>query len=311
MKDVTFSLKQLHYFLVTSAHSSLRQAAIELRITQPSLSAQIRLLEESLGVTLFERTRGGISMTPVGREILPEVRQVVQAVRGISRRAEFASKGPSGMFRLGVSPSLGPYTLPWILPELHAKYREVKFFVREAVPNTLVDGLFNGDYDLIFSTMPINNPSFRVFPLFREPIMLVASAEHELAGKDKIQASDLDGQEVLTIEEHHLFFRQVESLCQRFNARILRDYEGTSLDAIRQMVYLEMGVAFLPALYIQSEIGDRRRDLAVMEVEGEPIFRVHALAWRTSSPLQAFYESLGEFFKDVIEQQFGEHVTVL
>ena len=115
---------------------------------------------------------------------------------------------------------------------------------------------------------------------------------------------------MLTLEEHHLLFRQVEDLCKQFKAEILRDYEGTSLDSIRQMVYMEMGVAFLPALYIRSEILDRD-ELSVVSIAGEPINRVHALAWRDTSPLRSFYRELGQFFKVEFENQFGDDVAKL
>ena len=310
MNDLNISLKQLRYYLVAAKHDSLRQAARELRITQPSLSAQLKALENSLGVILFERSRGGVSVTPVGRELLPEARAAVNAARAIIDAAEFATRGPSGTFRLGVSRSLGPYALPWILPALHQEYKAVKFFVREAVPDLLSQGLDDGEYDLIFSTLPIDNPGFVVMPLFREPIYLVTNARHPLAANRELDASQLKGLEILTIEEHHLFHKQVEDLSRRFQARLLRDYEGTSLDAIRQMVYMEMGVAFLPGLYIRSEIRDRN-ELSVMRIRGEPIYRIHALAWRSTSPLKSFYSKLGQVFQQEVNTEFGDDVVLV
>jgi LysR family hydrogen peroxide-inducible transcriptional activator len=115
--------------------------------------------------------------------------------------------------------------------------------------------------------------------------------------------------EILTLEEHHLFFNQVEKLCKRFRARLLRDFEGTSLDAVRQMVYMEMGAAFLPALYIRSEIRDRD-ELHVLRIQGESIYRVHALMWRTTSPFRGFYRELTEFVREISQQQFSDAITV-
>ena len=128
-------------------------------------------------------------------------------------------------------------------------------------------------------------------PLFREPLYLVMNRNHPLAKNKAIKGDQLAGLEILTLEEHHLFYRQVEDLCKRFDARLLRDYEGTSLDSIRQMVYMEMGVAFLPALYIRSEIKDRD-ELSVLTIKDEPINRIHALAWRDTSPLRNFFQVL-------------------
>ena len=111
------------------------------------------------------------------------------------------------------------------------------------------------------------------------------------------------------MEEHHLLYKQAEELCIRFNAKLLRDYEGTSLDAIRQMVFLEMGVAFLPGLYVRSEIRERN-DLAVLSIEGEAIYRVHALAWRKTSPLRNFFRGLAGFFQKVCKKEFGADIVL-
>ena len=106
MRDLNLSLKQLRYFLVASQHSSLRKAATELKITQPSLSAQLKLLEETLGVTLFERTRGGVSLTPIGRDLIAEARQAVNAAEAILDFANMASHGPAGTFNVAPDDAL-------------------------------------------------------------------------------------------------------------------------------------------------------------------------------------------------------------
>jgi LysR family hydrogen peroxide-inducible transcriptional activator len=310
MKDLNISLKQLRYYLTAAKHKSIRQAAKELRISQPSLSAQLKLLEEVLGMPLFERTRGGITLTPIGRELIPESKAAVDAAQAIIEAANFSTHGPSGTFKLGVSPALGPYSLPWILPALRHEFTNVKFFVKEEVPSSLVDGLISGNYDLIFTPLPEDDPALTIVPLFREPLFLVVNANHPLAKYDHIDASQLSGLDILTIEEHHQFFKQVESLSQRFHAHLLLDYEGSSLDAIRQMVYMEMGAAFLPALYIRSEIRDRD-ELHVLTIKGESIFRSHALVWRNTSPLRNFYRDLAEFFHLTIKQQFDETVIMM
>lgn len=310
MRELNISLRQLRYYLVTAKHKSLRQAARELRITQPSLSAQLKALEEALGVALFERTRGGVVLTPLGRELLAEASAAVTAAEAIVEAAQFASRGPGGTYRLGVSPSVGPYILPWILPALHQELRQVKLFVREGVTTMLVEELKAGVHDLIFTTLPLEDPAVTVMPLFSEPVYLVVNSQHALADRGRVQPSDLVGLEILTIQEQFLFHQQVQELCRRFKAKLLRDYEGTSLDAIRQMVYMEMGCAFLPALYIRSEIRDQDK-LKVCVVEDEEIVRVHALAWRHGTPLRGFYRTLGTFFQKVAEREFGDRITLV
>jgi LysR family transcriptional regulator, hydrogen peroxide-inducible genes activator len=173
----------------------------------------------------------------------------------------------------------------------------------------LMEGLKAGNHDLIFTPLPVDDPGLTVMPLFREQVYLVMYKSHPLAHRTSIKASELSGLDILTIEEQHLFYKQVEELCKRFNANLLRDFEGTSLDAIRQMVYMEMGVAFLPGLYVRSEIRDRD-ELKVLTIEGEPIYRVHALAWRNTSPLRTFFRTLSTFFQKVSKQQFGDDVIL-
>lgn len=308
MKDLNFSLKQLRYFLVAARHKSLRQAALELGITQPSLSVQLKTLEDALEVSLLERSRGGIALTPTGRTMLAEAKVAVSAAETMKEAAQLAAHGLSGTFRLGVAPSLGPYILPWILPLVRDEYRGVKFFVREAVTTVLVEGLKAGSHDLILTPMPPEDPALVMVPILREPIYLVIYKSHPLAKFATIKPSQLAGMDILTLEEHHLFYRQVEELCKRFKARLLRDFEGTSLDAIRQMVYMEMGAAFLPALYIRSEIRDRD-ELRVVRIQGEFIHRVHGFVWRATSPFRGFYRDLTTFVRKSSEAQFGDDVA--
>jgi len=310
MSGKEISLKQLRYYSVAARHNSLRQAARELRISQPSLSAQLSGLEEALDVELFERNRNGIFLTPLGRDLLKETNTAIQAVNAIAESANFAAKGPTGTFRLGVTPSIGPYALPWILPTIHKQYKNMKLFVREQVYTALAHGLLDGKYDLIFTTLPLEDPAITVMPLFREPIYLVTSNTHRFSKEKSVKGLDLSGEEILTIEEHHQFYKQVEDLCLRFHAKLLRDYEGTSLDAIRQMVYMEMGIAFMPALYLRSEIKGRD-NLHILDLEDEATFRIHALAWRNTSPLRNFYRELGGAFQKLIKQHFKEDVILL
>jgi len=310
MKELNISLRQLRYYLIAAKHKSLRQAARELKISQPSLSAQLKGLEKSLGVVLFERNRGGVLLTPIGRELIGEANQAINAAESIIAAANYVKNGPSGTFRLGTSPSLGPYSLPRVLPSIRKEYSGVKFFVREEVPALLYEGLLAGKYDLILTILPVDDHAITVKALFREPIYLVVNAEHRLAKGKTITARQLEGLEVLTIEEHHLFYAQVEDLCKKFNAKLLRDYEGTSLDSIRQMVQMGMGVAFLPALYVLSEIKSKDK-LHVLKIEDETIYRDTVLCWRNTSPLRAFYRSLSVFFQDTLHKEFKGEIDIL
>ena len=301
------SLKQLQYFAAVAEYGSFRQAAFRLGITQPTLSNQIAVMEKALKIQLFERTRKGINVTPQGRELLLSARRVLEEAQGFISQSAILSGGGIGTFRLGVTPTLGPYLLPHILTPIHNKYSDLKLYVRENAPSELETGLINGQHDLILTTLPIMSSELVVAPLFREPIKLALARDHRLADRLTINREDLLGEPVLTISEHHLFHRQITELCERVGAHVLRDYEGTSLDTLRQMVVMGMGVAFLPALYAKSEIRNEE-ELRVADVDGINVVRNHALVWRNTSPASSFYRQLSEEIKSMIETNLASDI---
>ena len=203
------SLKHIRYFASIAEHGSFRQAALRLNVTQPTLSNQVASLEELLDVQLFERTRSGTSLTIEGRELLTSARRIIEEAQGFAMQAGSLSGGGAGTYRMGVTPTLGPYLLPHILSPIHAKYTDLKLYVREDAPSDLEYGLLNSQHDFILSTQPIMSSSLVVVPLFREPLKLAISRDHKLANKKTINRMDLLGEQVLTIGEHHLFHRQI------------------------------------------------------------------------------------------------------
>ncbi len=293
------SLKQIQYFSAVAEYGSFRQAAFRLNITQPTLSNQVAAMEKALGIQLFERTRKGINATPEGRELLISARRVLEEAQGFTTQAALLSGGGMGTYRLGVTPTLGPYLLPHLLGPIHDRYTDLKLYVREDAPSDLETGLINGQHDLILSTQPIMSNELVVSPLFREPIKLALAKDHRLGKKARVNRMDLLGEPVLTISEHHLFHRQINELCERVGAVVRRDYEGTSLDTLRQMVVMGMGVAFLPALYVKSEIRSSS-ELRVADVEGINVVRNHALVWRNTSPARNFYRDLADQIREII-----------
>jgi LysR family hydrogen peroxide-inducible transcriptional activator len=301
------SLRQLRYFAAVAEYGSFRQAAFKLNITQPTLSNQISVLEELLGLQLFERSRSGTSTTVEGRELLISARRVIEEAQGFSTQAGSLSGGGIGTYRLGVTPTLGPYLLPHILSPINSRYKDLKLYVREEAPSDLESGLINSQFDFILSTLPIMSKELVVMPLFREPLKLAITKDHRLANKVRINRMDLFGEQVLTISEHHLFHRQISELCEKVGASVRRDYEGTSLDTLRQMVVMGMGMAFLPALYVRSEIR-QESELRIANVEGVNVVRNHALVWRKTSPARNFYRQLALEIREIVSETLSDVV---
>jgi LysR family hydrogen peroxide-inducible transcriptional activator len=269
---------------------------------------QIAALEATLATTLFERHRSGVVLTPAARELLPRARCIAEEMKGFTDQA----LGVSGQstYRLGVTPTLGPYLLPRVLPAVHQRFEDLRLYVREAIPAQLASDLKSAAHDVVLTTLPLQGDELEVIPLFRESLKLALPLEHPLASKGVVSGEDLVGEAVLTIDEQHLYHRQVSALCESLGATVNRDYEGTSLDTLRQMVVMGMGITFLPSLYVASEIGESDT-LRITDVKGVNMNRDHALAWRRRSPARVFFRQLAEAMKAILDEQLAGEVILL
>ncbi|MEP0519933.1 MAG: hydrogen peroxide-inducible genes activator [Hyphomicrobiales bacterium] len=302
------TLRQLSYLVALSEELHFRRAAERVNVTQPTLSMQIQELERRLEATLVERNQGRVILTPLGGKIADRAKRVLSEIKEIENLAASAQHGLHGTVRLGVPPTLGAYLLPHIVPSLHMKHPDLKLYVKEGKPIDLQAQLQAGSLDLIVSPLPLQKSDFFVERLFREPLRLVVANDHDLATKANIERKDLDGQYVLTIERGHHLYEQVRILCEEFGATLLRDYEGTSLDTIRLMAGMGVGIAFLPALYIRSEISERDK-LKVLEFSANNLHRQIGLAWRGRSVQSEQFSEIADLIRSICVDRFPE-ITV-
>jgi LysR family hydrogen peroxide-inducible transcriptional activator len=299
------SIKQLEYFVTIARSSNFRKAAAKLEISQPTLTSQVIAMEECLGVQLFERSRAGTLLSPEGRELLPLARDILDQYQHLMETAQGSNRELGGTFKFGVSSTTGPYLLPQLLPEIHKRYPKLKLHLREGDPRDLETGLSKGNFDLIMTVLPMQTLDNRVRPLFTEPVKVVVSQNHLLAGKPVITGRDLQGQAILTMDDHFHLHRQIAVICERFGGQLKRDFEGNSLDTLCQMVMMDMGIAFLPELYVHSEI-NKGTPLSVLTLEGEPIVRNHVAAWRLNSSSRHLFQKLSFDIKAIAMEHFSE-----
>ncbi len=308
MADIT--IRQVRYFAVLSKVLQYQRAARQLGISQPSLSLQISALENAIGGRLVERKRNGLILTPVGRAVALQAEKVLREVDVLKDIAVPDQTDLGGTLRLGSSPTIGPYLLPRILRQLHLTYPDLKMVIRDGPPRELSEDLAAGQHDMVLTQLPLPEDDFRVVNLYREELHLAVPRDHPLAGRERVRPSDLAGEGVLTLRSAYAMHRQVAAMCQSVGANLREDFEGTSLDALRQMVSLGMGVTLLPALYAQSEV--RREDADVIIVRMQPVqYRLVGLAWRTTSGNPASFLKLVEFVRQVIAEEFSEVVTLV
>ncbi len=305
-------LRQLEYFIAVSEESHYRRAAERMQVRQPTITNQIAVLEDTLQCRLLERSRSGVNLTPIGRELLPLAREIVESVDALQRAAQPSSGGPLGTYRMGVAPTVGPYFLPEIIPAVHHRYPQLKLYFRELVPARLESDLIDGQQDMIISPMPINNPALTTVTIFDEPLFLAVSSEHPLSANKSIAAAMLKDEKMLIMEDRHQLHRQVHDLADAFGAQLQTNYEGTSLDTLRQMVAMGMGVAMLPALYVRSEIAQRdESEVCILSINDQTISRTISMSWRKASPNRSFYRELVMQMRELSQHVFKKHIQIV
>lgn len=210
-----------------------------------------------------------------------------------------------GTIRLGLPPTIGPFLLPRMLPNLHRTYPDLRLYVREEVPKTLPSALQEGRHDVLITPLPVKGAELAVTPVFREPLYVAVAADHPLARAEDIVRSDLAGQSILTLEAGHHLHEQAEAICEEFGARIRFDFEGTSLDTLRQMVAMGVGLSLLPGLYVRSTV-DQDRSVKALKIRDRALFRTIGVVWRRSSTLGAQYERLAGYVAETVARDFPD-----
>ena len=293
------TLKQLGYLVAIADEGHFGRAAARVHVAQPTLSAQFAALERKLGSRLVERDRNGAVLTPVGREVAERARRVLREVQEIVDLSQTATTGIVGQLRLGVPPTLGPYLLPHIVPDLHARFPDLKLFVREGTPRRLQDELAAGELDLLLTPLPVTNPALFVRRLFKEDLLVVCAPDHSFASARSVSQADLNGENVLTLEWGYQLHSQVRALCDRCGATLLYEYSGTSLDTLRHMVGMGMGISFFPELYVMSEVRDGN-EVTVRRLKGERLFREIGLVYRMNSSVANLYLAIADLIEEKI-----------
>jgi LysR family hydrogen peroxide-inducible transcriptional activator len=277
------SMLQMRYLVALSETRHFRKAAETMGISQPSLSLQIGNLEELLGLRLVERGRGPVTLTPEGREVVARASRILHEVRGIMDLTAALQTGLTGTIRLGTTPTIGPYLMPFVVERLHAKYPDLRLYIREVAPRDLRGELLAGSLDVILTQLPEGGADLTTQRLFREPLLLALPDDHALAAKSEVTEADLLDLNVLSLGPDYAMHAQIAALCQQHGGIIARDYEGTRLDAIRQMVGMGMGVALLPRLYAWSEIDSRSSNVTVRPFRRSSVTRSIGLVWRRAA----------------------------
>ena len=292
MKNVT--LRQLRYFEALALHGHFGRAAEVSAVSQPALSVQIKELEQTLGLPLFERGPRQVRLTSFGEDFAPRVRDILRSVDELGEMARAAGVGFSGRLRMGVIPTIAPYLLPKFIANLTAQHQELDLHVRETMTPRLLEELQAGKLDAAILALPVGEAGLTEVPLFEEPLLLVRPKAHE--GWPMPDTAALSKMRVLLLEEGHCFRDQALSFCAMTSAR--DGLDGSSLSTLVQMVGAGLGVTLIPEMAVKVEA--KAAPVCVGRFRGAEPTGTVGMVWRKTSPLAAQLEGVAEVVKAAV-----------
>ena len=278
---MNLTLKQLRYFEALAKHRHFGRAADVVGISQPALSMQIRELEETLGVPLFERSARQVRLTRFAEEFAPRARGILREVDEVGDLARLAQDNMSGRVRLGVIPTVAPYLLPSFIGHLSVDHPSLNISVRETMTSNLIVELTEGRIDAAIVALPVSEPSLEEIAIFDEDFVLVRP--HLDAGQPVPAVGDLAQMQLLLLEEGHCFRDQALAFCS-LHSPLRRDgLDGSSLSTLVQLVGAGIGVTLIPQMAVSVET--RSANVAVSQFPSPRPKRTIGMVWRKTSPL--------------------------
>ncbi len=289
------SLRQLQYLKLLSEHGSFSRAAEAAHVSQPALSAGVQELERVLGAPVVERARGGVILTPVGEEAVRRAGDVLARAEDLVEAARGAAKPLAGRFRLGVIPTVAPFVLPRSLPQLKARYPQLKLYLREDLTPRLIAALKSGALDAAVIALPYDTTGLDYARVGDDEILAAAPLDHPLAKAARVEAGALNPDDLILLEDGHCLRDHALSACRLDAPKGDDVFAATSLQTLMQMVSAGLGVSFVPEMAVKAGLGGD--GVAIRPLERNAPKRQIVVAWRAGSSRKREGELLAEVFK--------------
>jgi LysR family hydrogen peroxide-inducible transcriptional activator len=287
------SPRQLAYLVALSETNHFGRAAAACYVTQPALSAGLRELEEVLRVSLVDRTRHSVIMTPLGRMLAARAREALKYLDDIVELAQASSAPLTGPLTLGAIPTICPYLTPHIFSTAKKEFPALDLFVREEQTAGLLTRLERGNIDMALLALPYDTGGFGTAIIGEESVVACIPAKHPLAKKRSLSVDDIGRAPLLTLEDGHCLRNHSLAICHMGKKRLNEIFQATSLATLVQMVAAGHGLALLPTMAVNVEtIG--RRNIVVRAISGAPPARQLALCWRAASIKSEDFERFAE-----------------
>ncbi|MCX2919226.1 DNA-binding transcriptional regulator OxyR [Stenotrophomonas rhizophila] len=291
------NLRDLKYLVALADHRHFGKAAAACFVSQPTLSTQIRKLEDELGLPLVERAPRKVMLTPAGVEAAARARTIVAEVEQMKEAARRSRDPEAGTVRLGIFPTLGPYLLPHVIPNIRERFPQLELLLVEEKSDELLTRLREGKLDAALLALPLDDDQLHAEFLFEEPFLLAVSQQHPLARRQHLDVQELSSQKLLLLEDGHCLRDQALAVCRLFGANEKSEFRATSLETLRQMVAADVGITLLPTLSVKPPV-PRSDNIRLLDFSGDdrPSRRI-AMAWRRSSAMTGLLEQLAQQFK--------------
>lgn len=287
------NLRDLKYLVALADERHFGKAAERCFVSQPTLSAQIKKLEEYLGVALVERQPRKVTLTPAGEQVVERARRVLRDTDEMVDLARLSRDPLSGKLRVGLIPTIGPYLLPRVAVKLRKALPKLQLLLFEYQTGPLLQKLRAGDLDVAILALPIHDEGLDSRELYEEPFVVAAPATHRFAKLASVRPSELTGETLLLLEDGHCLRDQALEVCSRIDVREDADFRATSLETLRQMVGAGLGVTLLPQLAVEGPFAASKQLVAVPFTRPTPSRTVGAV-WRRSSTRVSAIESVAE-----------------
>jgi LysR family hydrogen peroxide-inducible transcriptional activator len=292
------NLRDLQYLVAVADHRHFGRAAEACFVSQPTLSTQIKKLETELGVPLLERSPRRVLLTAAGERVVERARALLAEADDIVAIARQAQDPEAGELRLGLFPTLAPYLLPHVVPDLHRRFPRLELLLVEEKTEEVLRQLRAGRLDAGILALPIPDATLQVEPLFSEDFVLAVPRDHPLADDDgPVAPGVLATEPVLLLEEGHCLRDQALAVCRLAGAAERDGFRATSLETLRQMVTAGVGITLLPALATLPPVPPSP-DVHLRRFS-EPVPRRDlAMVWRPSSVRAPLLQTVAELVRE-------------
>ncbi|MBA3069349.1 MAG: hydrogen peroxide-inducible genes activator [Hyphomonas sp.] len=300
------TLRQLQFLVALGEAGSFSRAAEACHVTQPTLSAGIKELEDLFGVSLAERESRGATLTHAGEIAAARASALLGDAHALVQSVTTAGAVFSGPFHLGAIPTIAPFVLPQTVSLLTKKYPDLKLYLTEDRTSRLVDQLRARTLDAAFIALPWEAPGIETMTLFDDEFLLAAPTGHPLARKNGLSPDDLENEDVLLLEDGHCLREHALSVCRLKTGSGREQVAATSLGTLVNMVAGGLGVSLIPRLAADNGLA-LGPDVAIRSFVTPIVGRQVGIAWKAGSPRAAEARQLGEFVRDQLKPRTALH----